>query len=75
MANHIKVERVRLNLTQKELAQMIGVSTQTANKWEHDVSSCPVDKLIEMRNVFGCSVDYLIGLVDERGGIYARWNV
>lgn len=68
--NNIKVERARINFTQKELATAIGVSFQTICKWEAEIDSCPTLKLLEMRNVFGCSLDYLVGLVDERGGVY-----
>lgn len=70
MANNIKIERVRLDFSQTDLAQAIGVSTQTICKWESDISTCPADKLLELRNTFGCSLDYLVGLSDERGGVY-----
>lgn len=70
MSNNIKVERARLDLTQTELAEAIGVTVQTICKWEAEIGTCPSDKLLEMRNVFGCSLDYLVGLVDERGGTY-----
>ena len=70
MSNHLKIERIRLDVTQKELAYMVGVSQQTICKWETEIASCPAEKLIELIKIFGCSVDYLIGLVDERGGIF-----
>ena len=66
MANNIKVERARIDFTQAELAEALGVSTQTVSKWESDIGSCPADKLLALRNIFDCSLDYIVGLTDER---------
>lgn len=67
MSNNIKVERARLDFTQAELAEALGVSNQTVCKWEADIGSCPAEKLIALRNIFGgCSLDYIVGLEDER---------
>ena len=34
MSNNLKVYRIKFNLTQKQLAKIIGVSTQTYVAWE-----------------------------------------
>ena len=48
------------NMTQERLAERMGVSRQTVSKWETgDV--CPeLDKLIELSNLFSCSVDAML---------------
>lgn len=63
--NCIRAERARLNLTQPELANKLGVSTQSIQNWERDIGSCPIRILVEMTEIFNCSADYLVGLTDK----------
>lgn len=72
MANNIKVERARLDMSQRELATAIDVSDRAIGMWENEIGSCSISKAIEMANVFGCSLDYLVGLTDDRRRDYAR---
>lgn len=64
--NNIRAERARIKLTQKELAQTIGVSTYTIGLWEKNIRSCPANKLASMCELFGTSMDYLVGRSEER---------
>lgn len=64
--NNIASERKRLDLTQRELGERIGVVERTVRCWEKDSNSVPSTKACEMARLFGCSVDYLFGLTDER---------
>lgn len=64
--NRIESERVYFGYTQKELADLIGVSTFSISNWEKDIGSCKVTNLLALSNVFGTTPDYLIGLTDER---------
>lgn len=64
--NNIASERVKHNLTQKGLAERLGVASRTIRSWEKDKTSVPSSKACEMAQLFGCSVDYLFGLKDER---------
>lgn len=63
---NIKVERVRKNITQSELAEAIGISTNTLQKYEKGIDKIPSGKLIAMAELFDCSTDYLLGLTEER---------
>ncbi len=65
MANET-FERVKHNLTQDGLAERLGVVSRTIRSWEKDETSVPSSKACEMAQMFGCSVDYLFGLTDER---------
>ena len=74
MANNIKIERIKLDMSQKDLATAIAVSDRTIGTWETDIGSCSISKAIELSNVFGCSLDYLVGLTDERRRDYEIRN-
>lgn len=63
---NITSERIRMGISQKELADKLGVSLTTVSRWEQGRSFPSSADLISMRNVFGCSVDYLLALTDER---------
>lgn len=64
--NNIASERVKHGLTQDDLAEKLGVVSRTVRDWEKDARSVPSSKACEMARMFGCSVDYLFGLTDER---------
>lgn len=64
--NNIKVERARFGYSQTELAEMIGVSLQSIRNWEKDIGQCSGSNLLALCNVFGVSLDYLVGLTDRR---------
>lgn len=48
------------NITQEQLADILGVSRQSISKWELDVAYPETDKLIRMSELFDCSLDYLL---------------
>lgn len=47
-------------MTQEELAERMGVSRQTISKWELDNSYPEMEKVIELCELFSCSIDKLI---------------
>lgn len=65
MANLVASERVRLDMTQAELAEEASVSKSTVERWESGAIPSGCD-LITLHEIFGCSVDYLLGLTDNR---------
>ena len=66
MGNNIKSERIRIGLTQEGLATRLGVDEQTIGRWENGKSPIPSNRAVELSDTFGCSVDYLFGLSDNR---------
>lgn len=48
------------NLSQEQLADMLGVSRQSVSKWESGVTYPEMDKLIAMAKLFKCSMDDLV---------------
>lgn len=68
--NRVSSERALKGLTQVELAEALRVDPSTVNRWEGG-GSIPEKKLIEMRGLFNCDIDWLLGLSDERQAIKA----
>lgn len=52
----LKELRARKNMTQAEIAKNIGVSTQTYNSWEKDISKVAIGKVKVLANFFGVTV-------------------
>ncbi len=57
-----KISKLRKenNMTQEQLAEVLGVSRQSVSKWESDLSYPETDKLIKLSRLFSCSVDSLL---------------
>ena len=49
--------RARKNQTQEEVARCLGISTQTYNAWERDVSNVGISKVYALANYFGVKID------------------
>lgn len=52
--------RKRMGLSQEELAIKLNVSRQSVSKWESNNSYPETDKIIQICNIFKCSMDSLI---------------
>ena len=65
MKNKLKVERAKLNLTQQELADKIGVSRQTINSIEADRYVPSTILAIKISNVFKTTVNAIFLLEDD----------
>lgn len=68
---NIASERKRMNMTQEDLANELGVSKSTVARWEQEMTPPYGSELIKMHNLFQCSTDYLLGLTDERKTVRA----
>ena len=47
------------DMTQENLAELLDVSRQAVGKWANDKGIPEVDKLVQISNIFGVSLDYL----------------
>lgn len=54
---HLRAER---NMTQEQLAMLLGVSRQSVTKWEAERATPELDKLLKMCQIFGCTLDDLV---------------
>lgn len=66
MDNNIASERVRLHLSQDELAERIGSTRNQVKSWEAGKTPIKSTFLMKMADLFGCTVDYLLCRTDER---------
>ena len=62
LGERIKHHRKRLNLTQEQLAERLGVSAQAVSKWENNLACPDISILPVLAEVFGISTDELLGL-------------
>lgn len=61
MLENLKVLREAAAISQKQLAEAIGVSQQSINKYENHNIEPDISTLIRISEYFNTSVDYLIG--------------
>lgn len=61
LAEKIFNERTKLDLSQEQFAEQMGVSRQAVSKWETGQSLPDLDKIVMMSRVFGVTTDYLLG--------------
>lgn len=52
--------RASQNMTQEQLAMLLGVSRQSVTKWESEKSYPEMDKLLKICQVFDCTLDELV---------------
>lgn len=64
MVENLKKLRIESGLSQQQLANVIGVSQQSINKYENHGVEPDISTLIALANCFDTSVDYLIGYTD-----------
>ena len=57
----ISVLRKEANMTQMELADRMGISFQAVSNWERGNSMPDISKLPELAEIFGKTVDELLG--------------
>ena len=56
------------NLSQEDLASKLGISRQAVSKWESGNAYPETEKLIQLAELFDCTVDELItGVMKEEG--------
>lgn len=60
VAKNITDLRLLNNMTQMELAEKLNYSDKTISKWERAESSPDISVLVEIANMFGVSLDYLV---------------
>ena len=61
---NIKDIRIRKGLTQSEVASALGVSSVVYSRYENGKRQPSIDTLVQMADIFGVTVDYLLGKQD-----------
>lgn len=57
--------RLRHGYTMEEVGKRIGIKKSSYASYEANYRQPPLDKLINLSNLYGVSVDYILGLTDE----------
>ena len=66
MVANLKLLRKRKGVSQQQLAEVIGSTQQSVNKYENHKVEPDIDTLIRIANFFDTTVDYLIGNTDKK---------
>lgn len=64
--NRIKELRLNAKLSQKELADIIGVNQTAVSQWERGVTSPKYSQVQNLCKVFQVSDAYLLGMIDQK---------
>lgn len=65
MVQIIKELRKKERMTQKELAERLGVSVQSVRNYENSMDIVPSDILLKLSDIFRVSLNDLVGKQDE----------
>lgn len=77
MLKNLRLLREESGMSQRQLADRIGVSQQSINKYENHNVEPDIGALIRMADCFSTSVDYIVGRTEERSPIAppAAYNI
>lgn len=67
LAENLRELRLGKGLTQEELAEMLHITPQSVSKWERGETYPDITLLPALANVFGTSLDALVGMDKIRG--------
>ena len=67
MYRRIRDLREDRDLTQKQIAEVLGISQNTYSQYEIGVLNYPVDVVIKLADFYGTTTDYLLGRTDKKG--------
>ena len=65
MYGRIRELREDRDITQKQIAQVLGMSQTGYSKYETGENDIPTHVLIKLADYYGVSVDYLLGRTDK----------
>ncbi|MGN0165156.1 MAG: helix-turn-helix domain-containing protein, partial [Lachnospiraceae bacterium] len=65
MVKNLKLLRTQKGISQQKLANEIGISQQSINKYENQNIEPDINTLIALADYFETTVDYLIGRTDN----------
>ncbi len=66
MGEKLKALRLEKNLTQKQVADRIGLAISAVSSYESGMRYPSYEALIQLARIFHVSTDYLLGMTDTR---------
>ena len=74
LSENLKKYRALKNLTQEEVAEYLGITSQSVSKWERGESYPDITFLPALANIFETSIDLLVGMDTIRAET-ARYDI
>ena len=71
----LKELRAKRNLTQQQVADHIGCSSVVYSRYENGVRQPSIEVLLRLADLFGVSVDALLGRPEERNGTLTEYEM
>lgn len=64
---NLKIKDIRedKDLTQKAIAEFLGIQQNSYSQIENGINNIQIDHLIKLANFYNTSTDYLLGLTNE----------
>ena len=59
IGNNIKQLRLKKDLTQRQIAEQLGISFQAVSKWENNINAPDINLLPDIARLLGVSIDEL----------------
>lgn len=66
--------RVDNDLRQKDISMMLNANINTYPHWESGMYEMPIEMIDKLSKFYNCTVDYLTGLSNEKGGFTKKFN-
>lgn len=66
MGEKLKALRIEKNLTQKQVADRIGLAISAVSSYESGTRFPSYDVLVKLARIFHVSIDYLLGMDENR---------
>lgn len=66
IGENIRSCRRKMNLTQEQLAEKLGVSFQSVSRWENDLTYPDMELLPALMGIFGITADELLGISEAK---------
>lgn len=65
LCERLKKLRIQHSLTQQQVANKLNITRTAIGKYESGVACPDTEKLVMLAQIYGCSIDYLLGLSDN----------
>ena len=75
IANKIKILRENKGLSQKALADELGITRSSVNAWEQGISVPSTQYIVELATLFDVSTDYLLNFKIIQNFTYFYCNI
>lgn len=63
---HLEDLRIDNDMTQAEVADYLGCQREVYRRYEKGTRQIPIDFLIKLAELYSVSIDYLVGISDEK---------